>query len=191
MSGVVEIVSRSLRFLFRWAIRRPICEPTYRRRSRNYLSLLKSWSLWVQPNFWREKAGTRPAPTGPGEGMGRSTAAAGGQGHIAFTVDAGGVLGEGALRGRSPRTREAACGRPPKCEERVKRRESCWFLCRRSDGGQALVRALPEDCESSPSFWNASVRFSCLTPSWLTTMIRLTFLCAALSCNLYFSPVPI
>ena len=33
------------------------------------------------------------------------------------------VVGEGALRGRSPRTREAACGRPPKGEERVERIE--------------------------------------------------------------------
>ncbi len=42
--------------------------------------------------------------------MGRSTAAAGGQGHIALTLDAAGVVGEGALRGRSPRTREGRIG---------------------------------------------------------------------------------
>ena len=32
------------------------------------------------------------------------------------TLPARHVVGPGALRGRSPRTREAACGRPPKCE---------------------------------------------------------------------------
>ena len=55
-------------------------------------------------------------------GWGRSTAAAGRQLHIALTLAAT-RTGPGALRGRSPRTREAACGRPPKCEERVKRSE--------------------------------------------------------------------
>ena len=56
------------------------------------------------------RAGTRAAPTGGGRRMGRSTVAAGGQGHIALTLDAAGVVGEGALRGRSPRTREGRIG---------------------------------------------------------------------------------
>ena len=55
-------------------------------------------------------AGTRAAPTEGGRGMGRSTVAAGGQGHSALTLDAAGVVGEGALRGRSPRTREGRIG---------------------------------------------------------------------------------
>ena len=43
-------------------------------------------------------------------GKGRSTVAAGGQGQIALTLGAAGVVGEGALRGRSPRTREGRIG---------------------------------------------------------------------------------
>ncbi len=46
-------------------------------------------------------------------GMGETPAAAGRQGRIALTLAAA-RIGPGALRGRSPRTREAACGRPPR-----------------------------------------------------------------------------
>ena len=54
--------------------------------------------------------------------MGFRRVAAGRQFHISHTLAAA-RTGPGALRGRSPRTREAACGRPPKCQERRERSE--------------------------------------------------------------------
>ena len=57
----------------------------------------------------------------------------------------------GALRGRSPRTREGRIGPTAQnCSGQWRR-----FLWRRSERGQVLVRALPEDCESSPPSWDA------------------------------------
>ncbi len=73
------------------------------------------------------------------------------------------VVGEGALRGRSPRTREGRIG--PTAQRRGEKREKHHFICRQLESELAVGWLLSEVRESLPSFWDARLRRLCLQKS--------------------------
>ncbi len=66
------------------------------------------------------------------------------------------VVGEGALRGRSPRTREGRIG--PTAQMRGESSEKHHFICTQLVWELTMAWVPPEVYESSPQYWDASAR---------------------------------